>query len=198
MGGGSPTHCYVSSPPPSQSSENIISYDNPDIQQYDGNVSISSNLSEPTASSPCINHHPVNNKKMDKISAALSLPIVATYNLRSLFPKIENLTTDMLERSVDVGFLTEIWENTFNLEHNAEIEKMLEISGLKYISTARPPNAKGVCYGGAAIEVNLRKFSVEKLSVQIPNNLEIVWGLLKPKSPSSKFKKIIDQFGQSG
>jgi hypothetical protein len=116
---------------------------------------------------------------------------VATYNLRSLFPKIENLTTDMLERTVDVGFLTEIWENNLNVEHSAEIEKMPEISGLKYISTARPPNAKGVCYGGAAIFVNLRKFTVEKLSVHIPNNLEIVWGLLKPKTPSAKFKKIV-------
>ena len=43
MGGGFPTHCYVSSPPPSQSTENIIIFEKPDIQQYDGNVSISSN-----------------------------------------------------------------------------------------------------------------------------------------------------------
>ena len=32
--------CYVNSPPPSQSTENIVIYENPDIQQYDGNVSI--------------------------------------------------------------------------------------------------------------------------------------------------------------
>ena len=165
-----------------------LSSDISNIVQLDGNVS---NLSETTSSPSRNTQHPVNNTKIDKISAALSLPVVATYNLRSLFPKIENLTTDMLERTVDVGFLTEICENTLNVEHSAEIEKMLEISGLKYISTARPPNAKGVCYGGAAIVVNLRKFTVEKLSVHIPNNLEIVWGLLKPKTPSAKFKKIV-------
>ena len=96
--------------------------------------------------------------KPDKITAALNLPTVATYNLRSLFPKIGNLTSDMLERSVDVGFLSEIWENSTNAEHSFEIEKLLETSGLKYISTPRPPNAKGVCYGGAAIVVTWNNF----------------------------------------
>ena len=141
---------------------------------------------------PLVTDQPPNvTSKPDKITAALSLPTVATYNLRSLFPKIGNLSTDMLERHVDVGFLTEIWENSANLEHQLEIEKLLEMKGLKYISTARPPNSKGVCYGGAAIVVNLQKFSVEKLSVHVPNNLEAVWGLLKPKNPSAKFKRII-------
>ena len=55
-----------------------------------------------------------------------------------------------------------------------EIEKMLEMSGLKYISSARPPNKKGVSYGGAAIVVNLEKFSLEKLKVSTPSNLEVV------------------------
>ena len=97
----------------------------------------------------------------------------------------------MLERNIDVGFCSEIWENSTNLEHSQEIERLLEINGLKYISTARPQNSKGVSYGGAAIVVNLQNFSVEKLSVHIPNNLEIVWGLLKPKNPSAKFKRIL-------
>ena len=65
------------------------------------------------------------------------------------------------------------------------------MEGLQYISTSRPPNAKGVSYGGAAIVVNVNKFSVEKLKVTIPGNLEVVWGLLRPKNPSTKFKKII-------
>ena len=117
-----------------------LSSDISNIVQLDGNVS---NLSETTSSPSRNTQHPVNNTKIDKISAALSLPVVATYNLRSLFPKIENLTTDTLERTVDVGFLTEIWENTLNVEHSAEIEKMLEISGLKYISTARPLMLRG-------------------------------------------------------
>ena len=129
--------------------------------------------------------------KADKISAALCLPTVASYNLRSLFPKIRSLKIDLIERKVDVGFLSEIWEQKQNCEHQFEIEKMLELSGLKYISTPRPPNKKGVSYGGAAIVVNLKKFSCEKLTVFIPSNLEVVWGILRPKNQSTKFKNII-------
>ena len=131
------------------------------------------------------------NVKQDKITAALNLPTVATYNLRSLFPKVESLKRDLLERKIDVGFLTEIWEQTHKKEHRFEIEKMLEISGLQYISSARPPNKKGVSYGGAAIVVNLAKFTCEKLNIHTPKNLEVVWGLLRPKDTSAKFKKIV-------
>ena len=90
-----------------------------------------SNLSD-TLNSPVSSDQPtVDNSKSDKISAALSLPTVATYNLRSMFPKIGNLTADILERKVDVSFLQEIWEDPSNPEHRIEIEKLLEISGLK-------------------------------------------------------------------
>ena len=145
-----------------------------DIGQFDGNVSVCSS-----------------SDKIDKITAALSLPTVATYNLRSLFPKIESLKTDLIERKIDVGFLTEIWEQHQNSDHMFEIEKMLEMDGLQYIYTARPPNKKGVSYGGAAIVVNMEKFTCEKLKINTPTSLEVVWGLLRPKNPSAKFKKII-------
>ena len=55
-------------------------------------------------------------------------------------------------------------------------EKLLELSGQKYMSNCRKPNSKGVSYGGAAIVVNLEKFSCERLSVPVPQNLEVVWG----------------------
>ena len=63
--------------------------------------------------------------------------------------------------------------------------------GLNYISTSRKPNSKGVSYGGAAIIVNSERFTCEKLPVHIPPSLEVVWGLLRPKNPGAKFKKII-------
>ena len=129
-----------------------------DIGQLDGNVSFCSDTTQPRNK----------NMKPDKITAALSLPTVATYNCRSLFPKIGSLKKDLLERSIDVGFLTEIWEQTKNSDHRYEIEKMLEIDGYQYISTARPPNSKGVSYGGSAIPVNMEKFTCEKLKVFVP------------------------------
>ena len=118
------------------------------------------------------NLKPKNLKKIDKISAALNLPTVATYNLRSMIPKINSLKIDILERSVDLGFLQETWEQKDNADHQFVIEKMLEIDGLQYISTPRPRNAKGRTYGGAAIVINKERFSCEKLNVFVPKCLD--------------------------
>ena len=124
--------------------------------------------------------------KVDKIFCALNLPSVATYNMRSVFPKISNLKDDILERSIDCAFLVEIWEKAENKKHQYEIEKMLELNGLKYLSTARPGG-----WGGAALIVNEQKFSLERININIPHNLEVIWGLLKPKAEDAFFKKII-------
>ena len=88
------------------------------IMQYDGNASICENKSK--------------DMKKDKITAALNLPVVATYNVRSFFPKIFNFRTDVLERKISVSFVSEIWEGADKKEHQIEIEKMLEEDGLKY------------------------------------------------------------------
>ena len=45
--------------------------------------------------------------------------------------------------------------------------------------------------GGAAIVVNQDNFSLEKLKIIVPHNLEVIWGILKPKAEDAKFKKII-------
>ena len=74
-------------------SDNVSVYSDSesDICQLDGNDSV------------CLDNVII---RQDKITAALNLPTVATYNLRSLFPKVESLKKDLLERKVDVGFLT--------------------------------------------------------------------------------------------
>ena len=97
----------------------------------------------------------------------------------------------MLERQIDCGLLQEIWEQTNNIKHKSEVEKMLEINGLKYISCPRPSNSKGVSYGGVAIEANLEWFTLEEIKINAPKNLEVICGLLKPKFQDSKFKRII-------
>ena len=82
-----------------------------DMIQLDGNITNTSESSD----LQCVplprqfNSQAQGNKKGDKISDAVHLPTVATYNLRSFFPKAGNLTTDMLERQIDCGFLQEIW-----------------------------------------------------------------------------------------
>ena len=126
-----------------------------------------------------------------KYIVAKDLPTIAVYNMRSMFPKIDNLIIDILERKVDIALLCEIWENEDNVSHQNQIEKMLELHGLKYISSSRPPNYKGVSYGGAAMIVNLKKFQVEKIPVFVPNKLEVVWGLVKPKNGNASFKRLV-------
>ena len=89
--------------------------------QVDGtdNISDVSSDADPTC---------VTNQEYSDMSA------VATYNLRSLFPKIKSFKTDMLEREIDCAFLCEIWENAENESHQSEIENLLELYGLKYFS----------------------------------------------------------------
>ena len=88
--------------------------------------------------------------------------------MRSLIPKIKSLKNDIFERGVDLAFLQEVWEQTDSQSHQFEIEKLLEIDGLQYISNPRPKNDKGKSYGGVAIVVNQEKFTCEKLDIKYP------------------------------
>ena len=62
------------------------------------------------------------------------------------------------------------------------------MKGISYISTPRPGLKRG---GGSAIAACPTKFSLVKLHIDIPNSLEVVWGLLSPKEIIGKVKKII-------
>jgi hypothetical protein len=116
-----------------------------------------------------------------------SLPIISVSNLRSLTPKLNNFKIDMIEREIGVALLSEVWEKATCKKQQHEVEKMLQMDGLKYISTPRTTKRGG----GAAIVVNLERFSLEKNQLIIPHNLEVVWGLMRPKKTTSKVKEII-------
>ena len=147
------------------------------IEQFDGNITISESESSSLITAPI---------RRDKITSAVQLPAIATYNKRSLFPKLGNVKINLLERGISLGFFYEIWQKAENKKHALEIENMLESEGLKYISTPRPRG-----WGGAAIIVNQEKFVLEKLNVVIPHNLEVVWGLVKTEAEDAKFKRIL-------
>ena len=108
--------------------------------------------------------------------------------MRSLFPKIQNFSEDLLERQGDIVFLTEIWQKQENKKHQFKIEKMFEMSGIEYISTPRPGAKRG---GGAAIAIRTENFTISKLNIGIPKSLEVVWGLLRPKVVTGNISKII-------
>ena len=113
-----------------------------------------------------------------------SLPIISVSNLRSLGPKLNNYKTDLIEREISVSLICEVWEVVGCRRQSYQIEKMLHLNGLKYISTPRT----GKRGGGAAIVVNLQQFSLEKIQVNNPYNLEVVWGLMRPKETTASIK----------
>ena len=116
-----------------------------------------------------------------------SLPIISVSNLRSLGPKLNNYKTDLIEREISVSLICEVWEKVGCRRQSYQIEKMLHLNGLKYISTPRT----GKRGGGAAIVVNLQQFSLEKIQVNNPYNLEVVWGLMRPKKTTASIKEFI-------
>ena len=69
-----------------------------------------------------------------------------------------------------------------------KLRKCFKVYGLQYFFTTRPRGKRG---GGAAIIASTERFQTEKLQVQIPHKLEIVWALAKCKNEDAKFKNII-------
>ena len=127
-------------------------------------------------------------RRENKCIEALSLPIILSYNMRSIWGKLDSLALDMVERSGEICFLSEVWEKMENKKHKKRIEELLEIKNISYISTPRPGAKRG---GGAAIATNTDRFSVTKLNIFIPKPLEIVWALMRPINPTGDVKKVI-------
>ena len=127
--------------------DSLFENESENLVQLDGNISISSDSVPNSPGFPTTKNkkggHPDKKPRHDKISTAINLPIIATYNVRSLIPKIQSLKNDILERSVSLAFLQEIWEQSDDKNHQFEIEKLLELDGLQYISNPRPKNSKG-------------------------------------------------------
>ena len=93
----------------------------------------------------------------------------------------------MKERATDVCCISEIWEKDSKREHKQKIEELFELQGITYISTPRQKR----CGGGAAIAVNTELYTISKLNVRIPSDVETVWGLVKPKNTVRKFSSFI-------
>ena len=136
------------------------------IPQYDGNMTIDSEVDNEegivipvqTGFRPTnirnidrMPHTRVTIRRDNKVLQAVTLPRISSYNMRAMMSKSVRLAEDMWDRSTDVSFLSEIWEQSENKRHQYKIEEMFEMKGFKYISTPRPGNRRG---GGAAIIVN--------------------------------------------
>ena len=114
-------------------------------------------------------------RRDNKTIQSLSLPVISSYNMRSLFPKLNSFVDDFNDRGIGVSFLSEIWEKSNNKKHQEKLQEMLETKGILYISTPRPGLKRG---GGVAIAADPLKFSLSKFNVHIPHNLEVSWALV--------------------
>ena len=111
--------------------------------------------------------------------------------MRSIWSKLSSLAEDMDERETDLSILSEVWEKKENKKHQQRIEELFEMKDTKYFSTARPGAKRG---GGAAITTKGNKFHVSKLNIEIPQPLEVVWGLMRPKVVFGGISKNIQTF----
>ena len=65
------------------------------------------------------------------------LPTIAAMNTRSLFPKLNNVITDMTERQVDILMLSKIWQKDGCFTQEAEIEEACELKDVSILTKAR-------------------------------------------------------------
>ena len=170
------------------------------ICQLDGNTSLdttspdvtnAANLSVPAAASTTtvLTNMRVNNR----VNASGSFPVIAVINCRSLQPKLRSLIEKFQNKEYSITILCEIWEKTGkkNKYFQSKVEETLELDGLKYLSCgSRPSGKRG---GGVAILVDSTKLNIEKLQIHVPNNLEVLWTIVRPKelNQGSKFKEYI-------
>ena len=95
----------------------------------------------------------------------------------------------MIECQIHLGLHSEVWEDDNNVDHKKKVEEALELKGILYLSNPRP-NRKG---GGTAITLcdQSGRFSLIKIPVCVPTDLEVCWGLLRTKEPGASIRKII-------
>ena len=126
-------------------------------------------------------------RRDNKLLLTEALPILSVSNLRSFWPKQNNFIQDMKMREISCAMLSEVWEKSNCKKQQFELERMLNMDGLKYISTPRTTKRGG----GAAIVVSLKDYSLDKIEVPNPSKVEVVFGLLRPKKTAGMIKEII-------
>ena len=78
----------------------------------------------------------------------------------------------MKMRDISCAMLSEVWQKANCKKQQFELEKMLNMDGIKYISTPRMTKRGG----GAAICVSLERFSLEKIEVNNQTKLRLSLG----------------------
>ena len=118
----------------------------------------------------------------------MKLPSVLNINPRSVYNKIDNLKTYIIENEIELTCISESWERP-----EYPLDKLFDLDD-DYIVISNVHQRKN--HGGRpAIIVKKEKFQVENITntiVNIPWGVEVAWCLLTPKNTSnnSMIKKI--------
>ena len=123
----------------------------------------------------------------NKISQALSLPVLCNMNPRSIYNKLEEFHNFVNEEEVDAIFLSESWERDY-----LQLDQVINVEDHVVISNVSQRAGVG---GRPALIINKKKYevlSVTNTLIQIPWGVEAVWGIITPKNVAqdSKIKKI--------
>ena len=127
-------------------------------------------------------------KRSEKLVQAASLPRILNMNPRSIYSKIKEFKTFVIEREIDLVCMSETWER-----EEETLEKIIDIEDFTVISSRFQRSGQG---GRPAIVVNNKKFRVDNLTqteVSIPFGVEACLCLLTPVGANnhSVVKKII-------
>ena len=98
------------------------------------------------------------------------LPTVSVPNARSIFPKINRFLEDMKMRSISVSLISETWHKESKKKHVHEVQRILNMEGIKFVSAARPGGRRG---GGCGIAADLTHYNLDKLDMPNPDKVEM-------------------------
>ena len=125
-------------------------------------------------------------RRDNRLLVGSELPSFSAPNCRSIAPKLRNFAEDMKMRSITVALCSESWEQASNKKFQKEVERLLEVEGLKMVSNPRKYRRGG----GVCIVADLTKVDIQPLDIPNPNNLEVVFAIVTPKN-GGIIKKII-------
>ena len=126
-------------------------------------------------------------KRSNKIVQAINLPSIANINPRSVYNKVKEFHTFVLQKEIDVVFMSESWER-----ENLTLQDIINLEDNTVISNVFQRKGKG---GRPAIIVNNKKFLVQNLTntlINIKRGIKVVCCILTPinVTPSSNIPKV--------
>ena len=83
-------------------------------------------------------------------------------------------------RSISAALVSETWQRETKKKHVHEVQRMLYMEGLKFVSTPRQGGRRG---GGCGIIAVMTNHNMDQIDIPNPDKVEMCWAILRPKQP---------------